>query len=216
MFQPGRVTRPIRLLTGLSWVAILQGSADFAHRKRFGTVFRPRAKAALPQKILIVEQQLIEARARHIHEAKLRLARCRRGTTALRDVLPTAARRLYHLVNQPARFPDKPLAERYRAVVDDGRGAETSQRAIAPAGTQAFTANRFDRSARPVRSLRIFALLRHTPPREASSARPDDCILYPNCGTTRRPLLFWRARLPLATFPSRSMSSPSASTPANG
>src|SRR4029450_7268628 len=67
------------------------------------------------------EQQLIEARAGNVYEPQLGLTRSRRRPATLGDVLTPAARRLDHLIMRSRPLIDEPIAERYRAVVDDLR-----------------------------------------------------------------------------------------------
>ena len=75
----------------------------------------------LAQKVFVVEQQLIEARAGNVYEPQLGLTRSRRRPATLGDVLTPAARRLDHLIMRSRPLIDEPIAESDRAVVDDLR-----------------------------------------------------------------------------------------------
>ena len=93
--QPFRVARNIRLIRPIGPIPI----PHLTDRLSLPVVFSPLPQTPLSQEILIVEQQLIQTRPRHVHQAQFRLSRGGRCPAALGDILPSAARRLHHLVH---------------------------------------------------------------------------------------------------------------------
>ena len=63
-------------------------------------ILLPLPHTALAQKILVVEQELIQAGPGDIDQPQFGLGRGRRGAAAFSDILPPAARRLHHLVHR--------------------------------------------------------------------------------------------------------------------
>jgi len=71
------------------------------HRLRFAVVLVPQALAALTQEVLVVQQKLVEAGPGDVDQTQLSLRGGCRRPAALGNVLPSAARRLYHLIDGP-------------------------------------------------------------------------------------------------------------------
>ena len=111
--EPARVLFPvIRRISPIGLIGRLSSHPDGAHCARSRVVFAPLAVTALAQKVLVVEQQLIETRSCDIHQAQFRLTRCGRCPTTLGDVLPPTACRLDHLIVGARAFVDKAIAKR--------------------------------------------------------------------------------------------------------
>ena len=81
------------------------------HDQRFGVVLVPLTFAALPKVILIIQQQLLQARPRYIHQPQLRLAGGGGGAAAFGDILSAAARRLHHLIVRARTLVHKTIAK---------------------------------------------------------------------------------------------------------
>jgi hypothetical protein len=78
---------------------------------RLRMVLCPKRESALPQKILVIEQKLLETRAGNAHQFQLGLLGRAAGLTSLCDVLAPAARGLHHLVVRARAAIDKPVAK---------------------------------------------------------------------------------------------------------
>lgn len=94
---------------------------DGSNRSRFRIIFAPLAKLPLAKEVFIVEQQLVQAGARHCDEPQLRLAAAGRGATTFRDVLATTPGGLNHLIHEARTRIDELLAKRDRSIVDKRR-----------------------------------------------------------------------------------------------
>src|SRR5205814_800344 len=82
------------------------------------------------------EQQLVQARSGHVDQAQFGLRGAGRRPTALRDVLPAAARRLNHLISRTGARIDETVAERDCRIVDDRGRLKRPQLPIAAAQAQ--------------------------------------------------------------------------------
>jgi hypothetical protein len=111
----------IRRIRLLRLIRPLSCRSHSAHPPRLRVVLLPPLQLPLAQKVFVVEQQLIEARAGNVYEPQLGLTRSRRRSATLGDVLTPAARRLDHLIMRSRPLIDEPIAESDRAVVDDLR-----------------------------------------------------------------------------------------------
>src|SRR3972149_6167675 len=117
-----------------------QRAAPFPPRRApftsLGVVLVPLPLAALSQEVFKVQQQLVQAGPRNVHQAQLRLAGGRRRPAALGNVLPTAARRLHHLIVGARTLIDKPVAERHCRIVNHRSHLKATQFAVAAARPQ--------------------------------------------------------------------------------
>lgn len=78
----------------------------------------------MPEKVFEVEKQLLETGPGDVYQAQLCLAGGRRRPAAFRNVLPSAAGCLDHLVNGSRVFGYKLFAKPYGPVVDQRRDLE--------------------------------------------------------------------------------------------
>ena len=131
------------------------------HLLRFGRIFFPGRQISLPQEILVVEQQFIEAGTGDIEQFHLASGGCGSGAATLRNVLPAASCGLNHLIACPRIPVDETLAKRDSPIVDDGRGPERTKRTVA--------------AMRPVNGMRLryfeiflMGLIRRTVPSDES------------------------------------------------
>ncbi len=69
--------------------------------ERLRAVLVPLLLALLTQIVFVVQQQFIQTGPGHVHQPKFHLPRSCRGPAALGDVLPSASRRLDHLIVSP-------------------------------------------------------------------------------------------------------------------
>jgi hypothetical protein len=72
----------------------------------------------MPQKILIIQAQLLQTPARHIGEFELDLFRCPGILASFGNIARTAAGSLHHLVMRTAARIDIKLAKTDRHIVD--------------------------------------------------------------------------------------------------
>jgi len=108
---------PLRYLVG-------RGAAAGHQRPPAGVVPRPEQQPALPQKILIIQPQFLQARPCHIRQLHFHFLRGTRRLTALRDVLDAAASRLDHLVVGAASFVNIAIAEAHGHIINQLRNLE--------------------------------------------------------------------------------------------
>ena len=92
---------------------------------------RPLRQPALPQIILIVQPQFLQAGARHVRELEFRFLGRAARLAALRDVLHARTRRLHHLVVGAAALLDVPVAETHRHIVGQLRHLKAFQLPVA-------------------------------------------------------------------------------------
>src|SRR3989338_11094964 len=171
--EPARVFFPmIRRIGLIGLIRPISSRPNRAHFTRLRVVLVPLPLASLSQEILIVQQQLVQAGPRYIHQAQLCVAGGRSRSAALRDVLPAAARRLHHLIMGARTLIYKPVAERHCRIVNHRGHLEAAQLAVAAARSQpAWPVSRAARTVRSVRPARsVYGFVTHSsslPPRMA-------------------------------------------------
>ena len=91
----------------------------------------PLRQAALPQEILVVAPQFLQARPADVRQFQFHLLRRSGGLASLGDVLNSGARGLCHLVVSAALAVNITVAETDRHIVDQLRNLKAFQLAIA-------------------------------------------------------------------------------------
>ena len=98
---------------------------------KHGVLGLPLLQPPLPEKVLIVQSQFLQAGAGHVGELEFSLLRGAAGLAALGDVLHARTRRLHHLIVGAAALLDVAIAETHRHVVHQLRHLETLQLPVA-------------------------------------------------------------------------------------
>jgi hypothetical protein len=92
----------------------------------------PDAEASLPEEILKVQEQFLQARPSYARQLQLRFFGSRRCHAPLGDVLNTAAGRLHHLIVGSRSPVDESIAEYHGTVINDLGALEAAQLTVAP------------------------------------------------------------------------------------
>ncbi len=141
MVEPSRVERVTLMIRQIRRICRIFSKLPrhAPHCHRLGAARRPSKQPPLAQVVLIIEQQLFEARMGDVHEAQLRLRRTGRRATALRNVLAARARGLHHLIHKPRTGVHELFAKPNGRIVNERGRLKTARLPVAAAGSQFFS-----------------------------------------------------------------------------
>ena len=94
---------------------------ELSNLLRLWMILLPKRQLALPQKVLIVEQQLFQAGAGHADQFQFEFFGCAGGHAAFGNVLLAAAGGLHHLIMGAGTATDPAITKYYGSVINDFR-----------------------------------------------------------------------------------------------
>lgn len=108
-------------------IGLIFASAQTPHEPCFPAVLVPQGQLSHSQKISVIFQKFLQARARYVHQFDLGFLGSSGGFAPFQNILLPRPRALHHLVNSPVSPIEKTFAKPHGGVVDNPRFLERKQ-----------------------------------------------------------------------------------------